>query len=196
MRLFVLMVAAFFSSCQSEMNKPDLNQFVMNEENGLTQENLHDLVDIEVTYRPRDLVIEQMLDKEYSQQQFDSIGHLLDSVDYFVIRFTKNGEDVVNSYAGDETSFSAITNYLSYEISKDIRLIVGEKAIPVDDFVYQQGFGVAKASSLLVAFKSAMFTRDSDFSVVIEDSRFNTGVNEFKFQAEDITSIPRLKRRQ
>lgn len=169
----------------------ELRAYSLNESNGLLQRVDNGNSVVEVIYHPKDLVfIQEISGRSLSKEQFDSIRNGIQVYDYFLLKLSKNGQEIVNSYTNDRIAYNKAINYLSYGISADIVLVNNNESIDVEDFSYSQTFGSSSSSTLLVVFKSSLQDRLGRVLFIFNDNFFNTGVSEFQFKTEDIRAIP------
>ncbi len=163
----------------------ELELYPFNEENGILKSIDKDEIHLEVNYKPRDLVKQQL--KQTSSEQYIS-----DSLDYFILRVSKNNAQVENAYATDKSRLLNLINYFS-SISDRIYLVTKTDTIPALDAVYAPTFGSTKSTQLMLVFDSYLSSQTGEVKLVFDDTFFGIGQSEFQFTIEDIKRIPRLK---
>lgn len=172
------------------VSSDELKAYALNAENGLIKSITDSDVAMELVYRPKDLVLEQEADGDL--ERWKEAAQKLDSLDYFVLRLSRNGEEIENTYAGNPDKFSQVISYLSASIAENIYLQKEKKYYP-ESAILIRSYGMAGATSVLVVFKTCLYQQEGSFSVVFDDPLFGTGQNEFPFRCIDIKKTPRLR---
>lgn len=169
----------------------ELTGFVLDEENGLYKKRESNGVLIELQIHPNDLIVSQEIEgMNYRPSQVDSIRKKLDSIIYFKLSLSRNGQEAINLFADDEPRFKRGIDYLSGGINEDLKLVQNNDTTDVQGTMYMRSYGMSKASKLLVAFKRDKSNEAVTF--LYNDSFFNTGLNKFDFRVSDLKNIPTL----
>ena len=189
-RTILTALAVALISCQGDLTRKQLLDYTTDVKNGLCKKQEKLGTQLEVIYRPSQLMAEaQIRNEELSDRQIDSIRATFKEIDYFLLRISRNSREIENSYSGDSRNFQRINNYLSFEIGGDIYLVQSRDTLRVTDFVRTQTFGASPSTDILLAFKPGFSKRSIDIKVVFNDTKFDTGVNEFLFDIDDITRV-------
>lgn len=192
---FALLLPACYS-CSSKrvVTRPELNSYIQDSDNGLTKKVKTGNLMLELTYKPVDLVLAEQIEGErLSKSEIDSIRKNFSQYDYFIFRISSDGQEVTNSYAGNQAAFTKSVEHLSFGVGKDFSIEVNNESIPVRDFFHARSFGGDNANSVLLAFESNLLQRgDDNFTVIFEDAFFKSGKTLFNFKIEDIKAIPTL----
>ena len=180
-------------SCgERRLSLTELKAYATEPAHGLIQRSERDGITFELIYRPKELIVQQNVES-INDPQWDSVASQLKSFDYFVMRISKDKREIEASFAGDPSSYTKVTNYLNGTIGGDLSLVVDNETIKTSEVLFSPTYGMAGASSILVVFNSELADRDSDFTVVLNDTQFGTGRHEFDFEAQAIHSIPRIR---
>jgi hypothetical protein len=195
-RILFFLSALLVCSCTPNSYLPmdQLKSYPLDKENGLYQSTQVGEVLIEVIYRPKDLIIAQEVDLVTDDKQWVAQEKKLDSVDYFVLRLSRGGDEIENVYAGNEARYQQVVSYLSGRIGSDLSLKRGDETIEIEGLAFAPTFGGSNASSILLIFKSHISKVERDFFVEFDDSQFGTGLNSFSFHANAVRNCPKLKR--
>lgn len=180
------------SACdiQQPVSSDELKAYALNPENGLIRSITAGDITAEIIYHPKDLILEQ--EAEGDIDRWKEAEQKLDSLDYFILRLSRGGEEIENRYAGDPDKFSQVINYLSASIAENIYLENEKKHYP-ESAMLIRSYGMAGATSVLVVFKSCLSKQDGPVTVVFDDPLLGTGRNTFSFQCDDIKKTPRLR---
>lgn len=193
--LFVLLtihVVAIACNHRRQVTREELKSFLDNEENGLYKQSASNGILLEMQFYPADLIVAQEIDGvDHRPAKVDSMRNKLRAVLYFRFSLSRDEQEVINAFAGDEDHFARSVAYLSDKISEDIRLIHGSDTVRTSGVMYLRGYGITRASVLLLAFKKDINRKDP-VTIIFNDSFFNTGLTQFTFKSHDINSIPKL----
>lgn len=190
-----IIVSILFLGCSGKIqhvSEKELKAYVTDPRNGLLKSTVTGGTVIEVIYRPRDLIIAQ--NAGTGMVLWMEEERKLDSLDYFVLRLSRNGGEIQSALASDAVKFNRAIAYLSGGIQNDIYLLSGSVTFAPEQVIFVPTFGSAGATSVMLVFRSSLSARSGDFSIVFEDAVFGTGSNEFVFSSDRIRSVPRLKR--
>lgn len=190
----VIVVSTLLAGCSAKtMSKDELSSYLHDESNGLLKKIRSKDVLLELVYRPNDLIVAQEIDEmDYTSGQIDSIKNRYQEYVYFILKLSRNGQEITNSFASDPQQFNRAIEYLSFEIGRDFQLVNETEKLAVEDFMHTRSFGASNANTVLLAFKSNLVSRSQDFSLLFEDTFFRTGMHQFDFEIDDLKSIPQL----
>ena len=180
-----LMVACL--SCTRTMSKDQLQQYILDESNGLRFMAQSGDMRIDLMYRPKELLNLEPDDMKEEDQAY------LDSLDYFILKLSRQGQEVEIYYASSGDRYTEVINYLSRGIGKDIYLKAENIKIGVEDLAYTQSFGSSNGSSILIVFKSAIAKTPGDIHFVFDDSMLGTGRHEFIIKSKNVRKIPEME---
>jgi hypothetical protein len=122
----------------------------------------------------------------------DQIESQYDSLDYFILRLSKNGKEIENGFVSNSERFSNVVSYLSSSLAERVYLVLDRDTIPALDAMYARTFGATTATQVMLIFKSNLVHQDGNVKLVYDDNFFGTGLNEFQFDVKNIKRIPRL----
>jgi hypothetical protein len=194
LNFYLLMLILILTSCNTQsVSHQSLMTYVNDESNGLLKIIEHSDSKVKLCYTPHDLILAQEVKgSDYTESQIDSIRNKLAELDYFKLSLSQNGEDIINQYASNPTIFNKAVEYLSYNISKDLKLIHNHDTLNVLDVMYSSGFGLNKSSEVLMVFESSLSKKQGDVQILFNDEFFRTGLNQFEFKIDAIKSVPTL----
>src|SRR5258706_7487689 len=99
------------SGCNKTASRQGLLAYTFDPDHGLYQKLEKDGAIIEVIYRPSDLILYQQLKGEVkSAAQVDSMKSYYRSMDYFLLRLSRNGKEITIPYAGDPSKFNQVND--------------------------------------------------------------------------------------
>lgn len=194
--IFMFLFCAVLAGCTGEslLGEAALKQWIADPEHGVLVADRQEFVVTTLQYRPVDLVISQELrGMDYRAEDVARLRKDYDSLDFFVMKISKRGQEIENMFAQDPAAFAEVISYLNGDIADDIWLNVGNKPVLPEQVAYVRTFGAATASSLMIVFKSGILKQDADIVCTWEDTKMHTGIHRFAFTLKNIKDIPKLK---
>jgi hypothetical protein len=189
--LFVLLIL-FACREQRIVSEQELKDYIMEPENGLRKHHEKNSIDIEVIYRPTELVLAQQLRGVTDEAERVKTIQNFDSLSYFIIKLSRKGREIENAYAGDTEKFLKVIRYLSSELPANIYLINNRDTIPALDAVYARMFGAATATSVMAVFDCNLQKKKGTMKLCLDDTELGLGQNQFQFDLSDIKKAPTL----
>ena len=100
--MFFLFSVCFFGCTPSEMQTvEELNKFVADSDNNLIQEAIVNTYKINVSYRPTDLLVEQEIGNDPTDQKLiEDSRKKFSNYYYFVLSLSKNNKEALNPANG------------------------------------------------------------------------------------------------
>lgn len=192
--LTVVIAVMTLCACETPKNVSvfELNEYLNDPDHGLKHRQGNGDMQLVIEYRPTDLIVKQQLSDVVNNKEREVIKRQFDSLDYFVLRFSKNDKEVENSYVSDPARLSEIESYFSQGILSDLSMITPTDTLRPVDVVYTRTFGMSRASSVLVVFKSYLVHRTGSVDLYFEDSMLATGRSKFTIDIDDVKNIPAL----
>ena len=195
MRLFfVPLIACVLLSCQKQkmVSQEELKKYILDPENGLIVKAKKNDVDIEALYRPNALVIAQQIDGVTDKAERTKVIKNFDSLTYFVIKLSRNGQEIENGYVFDPDKFLKVANYLASGVAQNIYLTTSTDTIPALDAVYTRMFGAATATTVMAIFDADVRELTGTLQLHLDDTELGLGLNEFEFDTNNIKNAPTL----
>lgn len=181
-------------TCRREvMSESELRQYVSDKENGLYKNIQKNGYDIEVTYRPKDLVASQRLDgiRDFGERQF--IMKQMDTLCYFILKLSLNSQEIENHLSGNQDKLASVVSYLSSGIRSALMLVTGQDKNHPLDVAYVRTYGATSGTSLLVVFRKPDMDSTDELTFVLDDDVIGIGLVAFDFDIRDIKRIPNLR---
>lgn len=188
----VTLVALTFSCNESVpvVNSPEeLHAFVNDPTNGLKKEKEIGSVELTLSSRPNDLVVQQFLRGDKSAN-IDSLRNRLNQYLYFVLDISNEGKDVLSSQRGSASYMETLSN-ISFNLRKYIYLKSGKSESELIDFNFPRLYGMSTSTSVLLVFK-AQEIKEEEFEIVVDDLGLGIGRQRFQFDQKDIKNTPKL----
>lgn len=187
MRIPVSLMLLVLLSCRSKTaTESEMNFYLADPDNGLRKTLVKEDVNLEISYRPRELVF-------IRESRKDQQPATLDSMDYFMFRLSRNGKVIEHIYGADQAEYNRVISYLDGELGNDIYLQRDGTIIYPAGVSLMPSVNTAGASTIILVFKSALRKYDGEFTIMFNDSMFGTGQTDFEFNSRDIKRVPSLK---
>lgn len=167
-------------------------EYVLDPGNGLRHSTSSNGVDVEVVYRPNDLVVAQQLrgisDPMEQKREMSNFEGLV----YFVLNLSRDSREIEGGYASDSRQFSRVVSHLSSEIFQDIYLLNGHDTIPAISVAYAPTYGVREQTSLLTVFEADIEEWSGAIVFLLDDSVLGVGRVQLVFDSDRISKVPSL----
>lgn len=194
--IFALALAFILTSCQQKTfdTQEELMAYVTNLENGYTQKKSVNGIDFSITYRPTDLVVNQMARGKMSNKQIDSLRNKFEEYLYFNISLSKQNQEILANQKGGKINFSAMVNQLAFGMGEKVHLFNQKKdTVELIDYVYPRLYGMGGSSNILFVYpRKSILLEDEFIHFTIEDLGLKTGEVSFKIPTGPLKKEPRL----
>lgn len=192
--LFVFILT--MSSCSQKTfdSKEELMTYVTDVKNGYTQQKTINGVDFTLSYRPTDMLVQQVLSEHIKQKELDSLRKKYSAYLYFNLSISKNNQEVLNGLAGNRNEFGKMVNQLAFGMENKVHLISQQRdTIDLADYIYPRMYGMGKSTNILLVYpRNLKLLKQDYFQFTIEDLGFSTGEVGFKINTVNIIKEPLL----
>ena len=178
------------------MDEAQLKEFILNEENGLSQSITVNEQTIQVAYRPVDLLIcNEVKAKEIKdEKQIRDLKKDYDQNMYFILTLSANNQEIINQSIGNKEIFEKAVKQLAFGMNEHVYMVNSEKdTIPPTDYIYPRMYGGSPATSLLFVFNKDKLQHTDYMDFCLNEFGFGTGNQKFRFRSKDINNTPQLK---
>jgi hypothetical protein len=175
------------------MTESELKGYVSDKENGLQKSLQKNGYDIEVTYRPTELVLFQHLDGVEDASERETIKKQIDTLSYFVVKLSRNGQEIEHYLSGNRHMLAKVVSYLSSGIGDDLMVATRRDKMHPLDVAYVRSYGATSGTSLLVVFRKPDMDTTDKLTFVLNDELIGIGSVAFDFQTKDLKRIPTLR---
>jgi len=183
------------SGYEEYVSEDELVAYIQDEANGLRQVKRANQLDIQVSYRPNQLLILQEAGPYPDSLQLSMAHQIFDKNCYFTVDLTVEGKNALYQM-GSNGSFSELLNTLSFGMSDKVLLTTSNQdTLAIQDYLFNRTYGVG-ASSLLFAFEAFDPTQVKWIDFHFSEFGMHSGNQVFRFQGSNIAQIPKLKELQ
>lgn len=176
------------------VSKAELAGYISNPDNGLIQKQEVNGTTVEVKYQPSSFLVLQSFatDSSFSQQQKDSLEKRYNENYYFLLKFSRNGQEAIRQL-GDFSRYSEMVQVLSFQMQRFVNLTTSEKdTVDLKDYLFDQTYGLSDGNTVLLCFGKDQLKEKKNIDVNIAECGFKTGMLKFKFNKSDIDKLPVL----
>lgn len=187
----------FLISCSQHtfIDERLLIEFLKDEENGYVQRKSVNGIDIELMYRPTDLLVMQELGDSISLEKIKILRDKYSQYLYFHLSMSKNDRDLLGVAPRNREGFGQMVNQLVFGMKDKVHLINSLKdTIQLVDYVYPRLYGMGKTSSMLFVFqRDEQKLNTSYISFTIQDFDLQTGEVNFKIDTRKVNKEPSIQ---
>lgn len=172
----------------------EMTEYLKNPVNGYLQQKTVKGVYYALMYKPTDLLVLQEL-KANSKEDVSQLRKQYGKYMYFTLSMSKNGQELLNSRAGNRAEFGAMVNRLAFGMKDKVHLYTPKKdTLPLLDYIYPRTYGMSPYTTMMFVFpREKKYLEKDELFFTIEDLGFLTGEVKFKVEMETIIKEPQLK---
>jgi hypothetical protein len=187
---YFAIIVVLFVACQSSFDsEEELKEYVRETSNGLKKEKSIGQIELDVTYKPTDLLVAQELSGKV--KNVDTLRKKYQRFDYFTLSVSANNKEI-ESY-NLQASFGERVQDLAFGMGNHVYLISEQQdTIPMVDYVYQRTYGMSNSSDFMFVFDAKDIDDTKNLTFQLNDFGLGVGTNRFKFKTENLRQIPKI----
>lgn len=189
----ILLGALVIASCGRKSLPPrEYVGYVENPANGLLIGSKFNGVSYTLQYQPTDYLVMLQLrsfsvSPEIFRQQYDRFK----GTEHFVLHIDIRSWDSLVAKANDTAKVrKGMTDYLDFNIQKDMKLVEGSDTIPCGISEYESSMGMYPYYSFVLGFNKLENSKDREF--IYSNKVIGTGNIKLTIKNKDIQNIPKL----
>lgn len=195
--IFCFCTILLLESCAQKTfdTNEELIEYVNNPENGYSQQKSVNGVDYEITYRPTDMVVKQLLNNNYKNEEVDSLRNEYGKYIYLNLSLSKNNKEILNSMVKGRVEFGAMVNQLAFKMGKKVHLMnQARDTLELLDYIYPREYGMGRTTNMMFVYSRNQNLLKGDYiQLTIEDIGLSTGEVGFKIASKLLKNEPKLK---
>lgn len=193
-RFILLPYCIAMLSCSGKKIASDqeLKAYILDEENGLHKTISKGEVEIELSYRPAELVWANELKEIKNEDSWNELRHSYDSLNYFILHFSRKGQEIESAFVSDPARFTEIISYLSFDMRSDLFMVQEGDTTHALDIMYTRTFGGSSGTSVMAIFGGDLRKKNNDVKICFNDTMLGLGSTQFEFKITDIKNTPTL----
>ncbi len=175
-------------------NKEELMAYVVDPENGYTQQKTVNGVNFSLAYRPTDMLVQQELSEHAEKSELDSLRKKYGEYMYFNLSLSKNNKEVLNGLVSNRNGFEVMVNQLAFGMGEKVHLISQTRdTISLADYIYPRLYGMSGSTNILFVYpRDKKIIGKEFFYLTIEDLGLETGEVGFKIPTKSVKNEPKL----
>ncbi len=175
-------------------NKEELMAYVVDPENGYTQQKTVNGVNFSLAYRPTDMLVQQELSEHVEKSELDSLRKKYGEYMYFNLSLSKNNKEVLNGLVSNRNGFEVMVNQLAFGMGEKVHLISQTRdTISLADYIYPRLYGMSGSTNILFVYpRDKKIIGKEFFYFTIEDLGLETGEVGFKIPTKSVKNEPKL----
>jgi hypothetical protein len=187
----------FLMSCSSTpkyLSPPELNKFILEEENGLKKTVEINGYKIEVINRPTDLWVHQEVgDDPVTENMLNQLRPKYSNYYYFLVSLSRNNKEALHQLDGGMSQYSELVQTLSFRMAEFANLTTSlQDTIPVGDAMLNRTYGMSTSTDLLFVFNKSK-TENSDWlQFNLNEFGLGIGNQRFRFRRQDLETAPQI----
>lgn len=191
---FLLLGISTACSTPEYLPKEALQVYLQDPDNGLTRKMRAGEVQMTVTYRPNDLLVQQEVGDAQDTSAIRKAFEKYEDHAYFTVQLAAGERDALYGGSADQAAFSEHLQTLSFRMGEYVQLTTSaQDTIPVADFYYSRNFGLSKSSDILFVFNNEKLKNSNSLSFHVKEFGFRTGNQSFPFKTKDLVQAPKLE---
>lgn len=195
-QIFYFLLFLSLISCKNEtLTCKSFIDWIEEEDHGFLKSEKIGKIGYEVLFKPVDYLIALNSIKEnLNKSKYTTLKNEYGSMYYFTFKMNSLEKDkhILNLNLNEFQSIDERLNYLSFDMSKDFKLVENKDTIPCTLYHYEQKTGMYNSITILLGFPKNKKTQ-TDFTLIYENHLNNESDVQFRFEKTDIEAIPTLK---
>ena len=169
-----------------------LSAFVVDEEHGLKKSAALGNVNIEVTYRPVDLLVYQEIGKQVvDAKEIENLRKKYNQYIYFILSLSNDSKEALHQTGGSQ--YSELVQTLSFRMNDYVTLTTAASdTIPVGDFMLNRTYGMSSSTDLLFVFSKEKAIGQDWIQFNLNEFGLEVGNQRFRFSMKDIEEVPEV----
>ena len=174
------------------LSENELVEYIANNEQ-LSRTVQSGKVSMKVTYRPSDLLVWQDVEGETDTLAIIEAFNRYHQYLYFMLSLAAGDQDALYGTSASQAEFNDKLQTLSFRMNQYVNLTTSLKdTIPLADAFYSRTFGLGKSNDVLLVFDKNQLNNANWVSVNTKEFGFKTGRKLFRYEMEDLNSLPGL----
>jgi hypothetical protein len=194
--LFLLLFVILATSCNKTFeNQEEMTTYLKDEDNGYIYTKSLSGINYVLQYRPTDLIVKRELTNINDKTEVKALREKYCKFLYFNLSMSKNNQELLNSFSGNEIKFGKLLNDLAFNIDKKIYLYTPKKdTLHMLDFIYPRMFGMSNNTTIMIVFpRKDKYLNEPYLNFIIKDlGDDNSQEIKFVINTQKIKEEPQL----
>jgi len=163
----------------------------MDEEHGLSKKVEVNGYDVQVKYRPTDLLVEQEISNEIQDtSKVSSLRSKYNRYYYFILSLSHDKQEALDPKSDQ---FSELVQTLSFRMNNYVNLTTASQdTIPTADFILNRTYGFSESTELLFVFSKEKSKGKDWLQFNLNEFGLGIGNQRFRFKIDDLEHAPKI----
>ncbi|WP_348721843.1 hypothetical protein [Tenacibaculum sp. 190524A05c] len=183
-------------NCTSESfnTQEELWVYLREKDNGYLFDKSVNGYDFSVLYKPTDLLVQQELNTNYSQEDVEKLRNKYRKYIYFTLSMSRNNKELLSSTPKNRQEFGAMVNNLAFGMGEKVHVYTAKKdTLELLDYVYPRMYGMSKSTDMLFVYpRDENYLQDKYLNITVGDLGTYTGEVKFKIPTQKIKNEPKI----
>ncbi|SMC75398.1 hypothetical protein [Pedobacter africanus] len=186
--LVLIHITVLFQSCSPTIkSKAELQAYLNDQDNGLTETTQKSDVAIKMTWQPWQLIANKLgSPKDKTNTGSSPFAENL----YFILSLSKGNKELLRQLPFE--TYSEMVQVLSFRMQNFISAELGKTSIEPVECVFQQTYGMTEANMLLLVFNKKDVGEADNLTISLKEFGLGLGNLEFPFKLKNINQIEKL----
>lgn len=174
--------------------KEELLTYIKEDAHGYIQQKTINGVDYSLLYRPTDLLVQQELGTNTSEEKINELRAQYGNYLYFNLSMSQNGQELLSTAPKNRNEFGAMVNQLAFGMRDKVHLYTATKdTLEMTDFIYPRMYGMSGATTIMFVYpRDEKILQKAYLNFTIEDLGLYTGEVKFKIPTKVFKHEPQL----
>ena len=199
MKIYKILGIVFFilfCNCSSNTfnTKEEMWSYLREKDNGYLFDKSVNGYDFSVLYKPTDLLVQQELNNNYSQEDVKKLRNKYKQYIYFTLSMSRNNKELLSSTPKNRQEFGAMVNNLAFGMGEKVHVYTTKKdTLELLDYVYPRMYGMSKSTDMLFVYpRDEKYLQDKYLNITVGDIGTYTGEVKFKIPTQKIKNEPNI----
>ncbi len=192
---YILLLSMLLCACTPKyMSEEELQKFVL-ENSELSKKREFKGYEIQLYYKPTDLLIAQELGGELakSKEELERLQQKYANHEYFILSLSKNNKEALYQMGNGFDQFSEIVQTLSFNMGNYVNSTTsGKDTVEIDDYVFPRTYGMGMSTNIMFVFSKEKSKDDEWIQVNIKEFGMGLGNQVFRFKREELENLPSI----
>ncbi|MEO1054882.1 MAG: hypothetical protein AAFX87_29885 [Bacteroidota bacterium] len=192
----LLLLLVTISCTPQFLSEKELQAYVQDIDNGLSKKKAFKGYEVQVTYRPQDLLIAQETRgaTEVDVKELEKLTKKYEDYYYFILSLSRDNKEALYKTGGGYDQFSDMVQTLSFRMANHVNMTTaGRDTIEVADYVFPRTYGMGGATNLMFVFNKKEAEGDEWVQLNLKEFGLGLGNQNFRFRKEDLDGAPKIK---
>lgn len=192
--LFVVLLLSI-EGCKKrqDVTRDELIAYTLDKGNGLIQTTRSGSYQLDLTYRPTDLMVFQELGHNISDtSRINQLRTQYANYFYFLFQVSKNESEILNLENGQD-HYSQLLQTLAFHMPQYVLAVQGSDTTKLSDFMLDRTYGMSSSTNLLLVFERSNQSSKGHIFITVNEFGLGIGSVKFKFKLVDLEKAPNIK---